>query len=188
MKKVIFTLVFSFFSLGMMAQDTISKPDYQNLGITLKISNIPGLSIDYETNDVLFPTEKRATTYVWRVGLTGATVSSGLVDYTGSGTYAEITSREYFGKNKNEYHGLFFENNWLHYTRIKFDDFEYTGTYAHFSFFSPGMGYKLKLGKVNLEASANYQWLIQFKGKGDVDNRIFDNWVFNANIRASYSF
>ncbi len=102
--------------------------------------------------------------------------------------------------NKNAHKG-FYGASYITYGKIEFDEknilenpisgenTEFYGTYRYFSLFTPEVGYKVLIAKkiaVNLHVGTS--WLIELKGKGDVDNKSFDNWVLNAGLAIGYNF
>jgi len=107
------------------------------------------------------------------------------LDIEGDGFSIQYGSKSYF--NKHEYKGFYFAD-YIMYGSIKFDDtyylplfgsLKFNGTYSYFSFFSPEIGYKFFLldDKFTFDLHLGVSWMIEIKGKGDVDNKHFDNWV-----------
>lgn len=95
--------------------------------------------------------------------------------------------RSYFSKTKM-YRGLFFANEWK-YSRVKYKDSRFSGRYSYLSFFAPELGWKIMFGKrkkLGLEIAGGVEWAIEIKGKGDVDNKNFDNWKPKASIGLGY--
>lgn len=128
---------------------------------------------------------KGANIYDVSVKSTGLLTSS---EYKGKGYTAAMGSRSYFSENTGR--GFFYANE-LKYSTVKFDDVDYKGTYSYFSFFAPELGWKVMFGQAKrfgLEISGGVDWAIEIKGKGDVDNVIFDNWKPKASLGFGYSF
>ena len=116
------------------------------------------------------------------------TVTNGWDEVKGKGGMFAIGSRSYFSKNTGR--GIFYANE-IKYSYIKFDDHRYSGRYSYFSFFAPELGWKIMFGKsksFGLELSGGVDWAIEIKGKGDVDNKIFDNWKPKASLGIGYNF
>ncbi|HUH51142.1 MAG TPA: hypothetical protein VLZ11_03500 [Flavobacterium sp.] len=115
-------------------------------------------------------------------------------DVDGKGFAIELGSRSYF--NKEGYKGLYY-GNYLMGGSMQFEnsnyattgDAKFSGTYTYFSFFSPEVGFKFNLSKkLVLDLHIGTAWLIEFKGKGDLDNRYFDNWLFRTGVALGYNF
>lgn len=105
-------------------------------------------------------------------------------DVDGNGFVVEIGQRTYFlGKNSGPYMG-----NYLSYGNIKFDEDGFDGTYSYFSFFSPEVGYKIKLGRLAIDPFAGIMWKLEIKGKGDIDNRNVDEWTPRLGLKLGYEF
>lgn len=105
-------------------------------------------------------------------------------DVDGSGFVVEIGQRNYFlGKNSGPYMG-----NYLSYGNIKFDEDGFDGTYSYFSFFSPEVGYKIKLGGLAVDPFAGMMWKLEIKGKGDIDNRYVEEWTPRIGLKIGYQF
>ena len=150
-------------------------------------------------NSFLFPKLKQSQ--VFKVFYSTGTLESSSIwikDVKGKGWGAEIGSKTYF--NKNAFKG-FYMANYITGGTIEFDkeniydtsifggDGKFYGTYRYLSIFSPEIGYKFLIANtvaVNLHIGTS--WLIEFKGKGDVDNKSFDNWVPRAWIAIGYNF
>jgi len=130
---------------------------------------------------------------VLKLFIEGATLTNGSSDIDGNGWSIQYGSKSYF--NNNEYKGFYFAN-YLNYGRIEFDktiyligsSFGYRGTYSYLSFFSPEIGWKFLLldDRLTFDLHLGTAWMIEFKGKGDIDNRSFDNWVIRAGLALGY--
>ena len=65
---------------------------------------------------------------------------------------------------------------------INGENFE--GKYTFWSIFNPNIGYKIQLTKnLSLDPSVGFNWKWDVRGKGDIDNRHFDNFVFKAGAK-----
>lgn len=108
-------------------------------------------------------------------------------DAEGKGFVAEIGQRTYFlGKNSGPYMG-----NFLSYGNIKFDEDDFgddNARYSYFSFFSPEIGYKIKLGGLAIDPFAGIMWKLEIKGKGGVDNKNVDEWTPRLGLKIGYEF
>lgn len=189
MKKIILLFAMFLSVQFSFAQDEKEKTEetkpstgYNNIGGSFLLSDFSNISIFWE-EDYL-----PAKTFILRGGFSSATLTNGFSDVTGNGSTTEIAFREYFGKNKNDFKGFFAENALLSYTSIEFDEDFYRGKYQHISFFNPTIGYKFQWGDLTLDGRAGYQWVIMLKGKGDVDNNIFNPWIFNMGLQLGYAF
>jgi hypothetical protein len=110
----------------------------------------------------------------------------------GSGFIVNLAHRMYLEKDAAK--GLYGQGS-IEYGRMKFDDtvagFNFEGTYAYFSIFNPAVGYKWIVadGKgLTIDPSIGVNWKWEVAGKGDVDNRYIDNFVFQAGVKIGYSF
>jgi len=119
-------------------------------------------------------------------------------DIPGEGWVGEFGIKTYF--NKHEHKG-FYSASYLLYGDLEFDDTvryldkfkddrRFVGKYRYFSFFSPEIGYKFLLfdNRLNLDLYFGVAWMIELKGKGDVDNRSFNNWVPRLGVALGYRF
>jgi len=108
-------------------------------------------------------------------------------DIEGKGWSIQYGSKSYF--NKHEHKGFYFAN-YTMYGSIKFDDKGFSGTYSYISIFTPELGYKFFLldDKFTFDLHLGISWMIEFKGKGDVDNKSFDNWVPKLGLALGYRF
>lgn len=97
--------------------------------------------------------------------------------------------RSYFSKTQTM-RGFFSSNEFVWY-QSEWDDSRFSGTYSYVSFFAPELGYKLGLGKnknINIELLVGTIWKIEIKGKGDVDNKNFENWAGKLGFGLGYTF
>jgi len=108
---------------------------------------------------------------------------------TGEGFVVELGNRNYFGKNREG----FYAENFLTHGEIKFNEkiageiFE--GKYSYWSIINPNIGYKIQLTKnLSIDPSVGFNWKWEVRGKGDIDNKYFDNFVFKAGVKLGYTF
>jgi len=143
----------------------------------------------------------KKTSDVLKIFLSGTPLDSSdwIDDITGGGVVIEWGGKTYFN-NKQEYKGFYYAN-YVSYGNFKFDDTVYyidqskgnrrfVGRYRYLSLFAPEIGYKLLLFDNNLELNLHLgvAWLIEFKGKDDVDNKSFNNWVPRLGVNLGYRF
>lgn len=104
----------------------------------------------------------------------------------GTGLEFGIGERNYFGKNKNT--GWYAEN-FFTYGYVKFNEPFFSGKYSYFSPINTDFGYKAKIVKViNFEVNGGFIWKWEIKGKGDVDNKMFDNLTPKIGLKIGYIF
>lgn len=130
---------------------------------TSKILNLSGAKMDYESN---------------------------LVDIDGDGFVIELGSRTYIEKGKWD---GFYGENFISYGSVKFEENlgalgNFDGTYSYWSIINPNVGYRLMAGPVSFDASIGANWKWEVRGKGDIDNKNVDNFVFRAGIKIGYTF
>jgi len=124
--------------------------------------------------------------------------SSWINDITGKGFASEFGNKTYF--NKHEYKGFYsagyilggnleFDGTVRYVDKSK-DNRRFVGRYRYFSLFAPEIGYKLLLfdNNLDLDFHLGVAWMIEIKGKGDVDNKSFDNWVPRLGVALGYRF
>jgi len=158
-----------------------------------------GLTLEFENPLFKFLDDPNVVTNkqhsVFKLFLEGATLTDGTNDIDGFGWSIQYGSKSYF--SKEEYKGFYYAN-YLGYGRIEFDETIYLiggtanfkGTYSYFSLFSPEIGWKFLLldDRFTFDLHVGTAWMIEIKGKGDLDNRSFDNWVFKVGIALGYRF
>jgi len=147
-----------------------------------------GLSLEYKSKH---KDNDRNSAQILNVSGAFMDYESALPDVKGNGFAIELGSRTYIEKNR--WDGLYAENS-ISYGNIKFDENvagfgKFEGTYSYWSIINPNVGYKIMLGKnlaIDPYIGANWKW--EVKGKGDVDNKNVDNFVFRAGIKIGYNF
>lgn len=87
----------------------------------------------------------------------------------------------------------FYTENAITYGKVKFDETYYRmprlkGEYSYWSIINPSIGYRFRALDLAFDAFAGFMWKWEVKGKGDVDNKDFDNFVFKAGFRVSFVF
>ena len=193
MKKIYLMLGLLALSTASFAQEKVventKKLDYTiSGGILAGMSGDLGLQFEaHGAHKTLFFDTKSNVSNIIRLDFSQITVSNGIMDVTGKGYVLSIGTRTYLSKNKETSKGLYTQNFFTGGT-IKFDNDAYQGDFQYFSFFSPEIGYKLKVGNFSIDPSFGWQWNIEIKGRGDVDNRTFDNTFFKGALKLGYSF
>lgn len=147
-----------------------------------------GVSLEYKSKKT-----DNGKNYSTILNLSGAKMDyeSNIADIDGDGFVVELGSRTYFEKGKWE---GFYGENFLSYGNVKFDENiadlgKFDGTYSYWSIINPNVGYRFILGKhlcIDPSIGANWKW--EVKGKGAVDNKNVDNFVFRAGIKIGYNF
>jgi hypothetical protein len=118
--------------------------------------------------------------------LGAVSVSNGFETVTGSGFVVEIGSRTFF--KKESWSGFYIQSG-IEAGSVKFSETIYSGTYKYFSFFNPDLGFKWQVSKgFSIDPAIGCLWKIEWKGTGDVDNKIFTNFVPKLGLKLGYSF
>jgi hypothetical protein len=187
MKKIMLSFVFAFVSVFAMAQEEEKKEStntsFLSVGLSLKGSTNPSIGVFVKSNESLFSDK------IQKNGFNGyefsyIQASPGSSSIIGDGSEVKLFFGKYFKKVATK---GFYTGNSLSYTNIKFDEVFYEGKYRYFSFFDPTLGVDfIFFKKLRGDVYFNYQWNIEIKGKGDVDNQSFDNWIPNLGFRLSY--
>lgn len=147
-----------------------------------------GASIEYKSKHK--SSDRNTSTLL---NLSGATINydNDFVDIDGDGFVVELGSRTYVEKGKWD---GFYGENFISYGNIKFDEDiaglgNFDGTYSYWSIINPNIGYKFIIGKgLSIDPSIGANWKWEVRGKGDVDNKYIDNFVFRAGIKIGYNF
>lgn len=203
MKRITLLLSTLFAVCFANAQEENPKIDALYLELSGSVGGNIGLTYEYTKKDggnsALFPSLKESL--IIKAHYSVSTLESNNIyvkDVDGKGWGAEIGSRMYF--NKNDYKGFYFGNyitggtiefdeNNIYDTSVFGGDGKFYGTYRYISLFSPEIGFKFLIANtVAINLHVGTSWLIEFKGKGDVDNKSFDNWVPRAGIAIGYNF
>ena len=113
-------------------------------------------------------------------------------NFTGTGFVIDSGIRTYW--EKDSWSGFYTEN-LISYGNIKFDEpmvtgvaDQFIGTYSYLSLINPNLGYKINIGKFSLDPFVGFNWKWEFKGKGDFDNNITDNFVPRVGAKLGYRF
>lgn len=188
-----------FFVLAMMACTySFSQEEGEDKGIPGDMFSAgatvsDGLEIYLIWETFEFSDGKNSSIYAKGTGISqGPTLTmydNGKHEIKPEGWSGAIGSRTYFSKTKIG-RGLFYANE-IKYSTIKYKDSRFSGRYSYFSFFTPELGWKVMFGKsksFGFEVSGGVDWAIEIKGKGDVDNKHFDNWKPKVALGLSLGF
>ena len=189
MKKlsIITALLFSTFFYGQEGE----KPRTKTLSVELAASLGGNIGLSYEDS----PKQNKyfkglTTTKVARIYYIGDNLESDsafIDDIPGNGIGISLGQRNYFNETaKGFYFGGNFGTESIKYKESKYN---FEGTYTYITLFSPEIGYKFLIAKkIAVNFHAGTSWLIEYKGKGDIDNKDFDNWIFRAGLSVGYAF
>lgn len=203
MKKITLLAMILFASFANAQEEENQKIDVLYLELSGSVGGNIGLTYEYTKKDggnsVLFPSLKESL--IIKAFYSVTTLESNNInvkDVDGTGFGFELGSRTYFNKNSHKgfYYGNYlifgnyeFDENNIYDTSVIGGDGKFYGTYRYFSFFSPEVGFKFLIANtIAVDLHLGTAWLIELKGKGDVDNKSFDNWVPRAGIAIGYSF
>jgi hypothetical protein len=206
MKKLLFAsflLTLCYFNSYAQNKDSINvNKNEKNITLSAEGSAYVGNSygITFESvqkkNKYLPKTTQSSVIKVYYITSTLESDNPFLRNIDGNGFGLEFGSRTYLNEKTNK--GIFigghigsgsitYENNDAvlgSSEPVKFD-----GTYRYLTFFAPEVGYKFLIAqKVAVSLHVGTAWLIEVKGKGDVDNKNFDNWVGRAGLSIGYKF
>ncbi|MBA9073980.1 hypothetical protein GGR22_002147 [Flavobacterium gossypii] len=147
-----------------------------------------GLSLEYKKKH---KEGERNSSHLLNISAASLNYDNDVVDIDGNGFVIELGSRTYVEKGKWD---GFYAENFISYGNVKFDEDvaglgNFDGTYSYWSIINPNVGYKFMIGKnFSIDPSIGANWKWEVKGKGDVDNKNIDNFVFRAGIKIGYSF
>jgi len=146
-----------------------------------------GLSLEYKNKGT---EHDRHTSKILNISYAQMEYDSNFGDIDGEGFAIELGSRTYMQKGKWD---GFYGENFISYGNVKFDENlgtlgDFDGTYSYWSIFNPNVGYRFLIGGLSIDPSIGANWKWEVKGKGDVDNKNVDNFVFRAGIKIGYTF
>jgi len=190
MNKSILSSILLLTSTVLFAQE---GGDDNREGITISVNAnasepaMFGVSMEWERSKMKYG---RNSSFLLNISATGLQYDNGVVDVTGNGFAFEIGSRNYF--KKGSYAG-FYTQSFLTYSSTSFNERtstgDFNGKYSYWSLINGDLGYKINIGKhFSIDPSVGFNWKWEVKGKGDVDNKQFDNFVFRAGVKAGYRF
>ena len=177
----------------MLAQENTEetfKPE-RTLSVSLGAANTQniGLQVEATSADKIFKLNSSSTvrlTYGVIYKESGIPFTS---DFVGQGIVVAIGKKLYF--NREKWSGFYIQNE-AEFASIKFkeniDGYQFEGTYSYISLISPTVGYKIRMGNFSIDPMVGFQWVIEKKGKGVVDNKEFDNTAFKAGLQIGYTF
>lgn len=185
MKKIIYLL--GLVSVGAFAQE--KQKDVVTVSANYNFSQPTQYGVSIEFNKGA-KADQRLSSWILNVGYGQLELDEKNFKTTGEGFVAELGTRNYFKKGIRE---GFYAENFLAHGEIKFDDMvngeKFEGKYSYWSIFNPNVGYKIQLTKnLSIDPSVGFNWKWEVKGKDDVDNRDFDNFVFKAGVKLGYTF
>lgn len=193
MKKVV---LFLGLLLGLTLQAQEETNQKKNLLSVELGANVGGnLGITYERESdlttKLFRRESKFSN-VAKIYMITHDLSYGSESISGTGFGVEWGRKRFF--NKQETKGFYFGSR-IMAGSIYFDGYIsslskfFEGRYSYLSFLAPDLGYKLLIAeKISVDLHLGTAWLIEIKGKGDVDNKDFNNWVFRGGLLVGYRF
>jgi len=190
MKKNILTAVLLLSGTVLFAQEG-RKDDREGITISANANvsepSMLGVSIEWEKSKTR---HGRNGSLLLNIAATQLQYDNKVVDVTGNGFAFELGSRNYFKKGTFE---GFYTQSFLTYSSTKFNERtplgNFEGKYTYWSLINGDIGYKINIGKhFSIDPSVGFNWKWEVKGKGDVDNKQFDNFVFRAGIKAGYRF
>lgn len=97
-----------------------------------------------------------------------------LLNSAKSATEFNFGLRSYLGKNK-DFHGFYFQNTFLHYASMKVTTYNDRGNRSQFSFFSPTIGAKARLGEITIDPSFGIMWAIQMNSSRNLTGSSFES-------------
>ena len=178
MKKLLIVLLM--LPIMLLAQVNEKK---HTLSFTANFSEPDTYGIMYERNRS--SKENKSSTLLF-LAAGKLSLDSKTINATGTGFVFGSGNRQYFKENDRK---GFYVDNYFTYGNINFNENFYSGTYQYISIVDIDLGYKIKLAKYfSLEPQLGYVWKIEIKGKGDVDNKSFNNSVAKFGVKIGYNF
>ena len=185
MKKILY--LFTFISASAFAQE--QQKDVVTLAANYNFSEPTqyGLSMEFAKG---VKADERLTSWMLNVGYGQLEYNNKYLKTTGQGFVVELGTRNYLKKGVRE--GFYGENSITH-GQINFNETingqKFDGKYSYWSIINPNVGYKIQLTKnLSIDPSVGFNWKWEVRGKGDVDNQYFDNFVFKAGVKLGYTF
>lgn len=185
MKRIIY--LFALISTSAFAQE--QQKDVVTVSANYNFSEPTqyGLSMEFAKDTKL---DERHSSWILNVGYGQLELDENNLKTTGQGFVVELGTRNYFKKGVRQ---GFYGENFITHGQIKFDETingqNFEGKYSYWSIINPNVGYKIQLTKnLSLDPSVGFNWKWEVKGKGDIDNQYFDNFVFKAGVKLGYTF
>lgn len=187
MKKVLTIALFFIAFVCNSQSDEQRKNSSQTFMLKAELSDMASIGGVYEYR---YSGEKNST-QIFGVSLISAVIERPLNDVTGTGFTIDAGHRIYYSKKKKDFLRGWYGENTLQYGNVSFSDntFNFDGTYSYFSLFNTSAGYRFGLSEnliIDLYGGFNWRW--EFKGKGDVDSKEFENLVPRLGVSLGYSF
>ncbi|WKW46917.1 hypothetical protein P3875_02355 [Myroides sp. JBRI-B21084] len=185
MKNLVYLL--TLLSIGAFAQE--KQKDVVTVSANYNFSEPTQYGVSLEFTKDTDP-DNRLTSRMFNVSYGQLEYNNENLKSTGQGFVIELGSRTYFKKSLRE---GFYGENFITHGQIKFNEQingeNFEGKYTFWSIFNPNIGYKIQLSKnLSLDPSVGFNWKWEVKGKGGIDNRNFDNFVFKYGVKLGYSF
>lgn len=185
MKKFIY--LFSLISAGVFAQE--QQKDVVTVSANYNFSEPTqyGFSLEFTKGAKV---DERLTSRILNVSYGQLEYNNNFFKTTGNGFVVELGSRTYLKKGIRE---GFYGENFITHGQINFNETvngqDFDGKYSYWSIFNPNIGYKIQLTKnLSIDPAVGFNWKWEVKGKGAIDNRHFDNFVFKAGVKLGYTF
>jgi hypothetical protein len=111
----------------------------------------------------------------------------------GSGFIGEFGYKVFF--NKDRFSRWYIQNS-VSTGYIKFkgsnyfknEKYDYDSTFSYFSIFQPEIGYRINIWKFSIDPAIGWQWNIELKSQGGLDNKTIDNTFVKVGLKVGYSF
>lgn len=184
MKKII--LLVLLIPLGVVAQRKIGVSGFY----MFSQPETYGISLEESFRD--FPIES----FIVNIGKSHMYYDIGNQSIKGKGYGFEVGYRTYRCRSR----GGYFEN-LFSFARVNFDGnyFEkndipkihpqvFKGSYIYWTLINPSFGYRFKAKPIFVDVFGGFTWKWELKGRGDVDNKQFDNFVFKAGVKIGFIF
>lgn len=185
MRKFIYLL--GLISVSAFAQEQQKDVITVSANYTFSEPTQYGVSLEFNKG---IKTDERLTSWILNAGYGQLELNENHLKTTGQGFVVELGSRNYFKKGIRE---GFYGENFIAHGQINFNETingeKFEGKYSYWSIFNPNVGYKIQLTKnLSIDPSVGFNWKWEVKGKGDIDNHYFDNFVFKAGVKLGYTF
>lgn len=185
MKKIIFLL--SFISVSAFAQEHQKEVITISANYSFSEPTQYGISLEFNKG---IEEDERLTSRLLNISYGQLEYDNRYLKTTGEGFVVELGSRTYAKKGVRE---GFYGENFLTHGEIKFNEDiageKFEGKYSYWSIFNPNIGYKIQLTKnLSIDPSVGFNWKWEVRGKGDINNKYFDNFVFKAGVKLDYTF
>ena len=177
------TLMFSTFSF--------SQSNFNSIGINTDYGQIKSLGFVFERY-IFNEDDNDYSTIGLSMNYLSNTVDVNNFEIDGQGVGINAFLKGHWGDLTSGFYTKYrIEYGNIHYNEsLAIDNLElvkYKGSYNYLSFFSPEIGYEwIVLKHFRLGVFAGAQWQIELKGKANIDNKDFDNWIYRMGLRLNY--